>query len=383
MWADWASPLSDVIPLRQVELKAEEIEAITRLLRNTDEGATVDAFEEAFAAWIDRSYCVSTTSGGSAVEIALAACGVQPGDRVLLPAVGASAAVAATSRLGATPVCVDIDAQTLSMRPEDAEALIDDRVRVIVGSADLGCPVGLDDLARLATRSELPMIELVGASVGASVKGEATGRFGRLAVFDFSTASALSTGTGGVILTNDDHLAGTMRALRDSERALDANGRLVVSAAALDAPMDDLRASLGLTRLGGIASGIEVRKEIAECYFRKLSGNSDLVLQATPAGVEMSWCRMIVRLSDRFSRDERDEIMEGMARHEIGVSTGLQLASDTIAPATVEGLPCLHAERASARSIALPMHNTISDREIDLVCQTLELMMQRTSFRRD
>jgi perosamine synthetase len=374
--------VSDVIPLRHVELKAEEVEAMARLLRNAPEGAAVDAFEEAFGTSLDRPCCVSTTSGGTAVEIALAASGVQRGDRVLVPAVGASAAIAATSRLGAVPICVDVDPQTLCMRPGDAEKLIDDSVKAIVGSADLGCPAGLDGLARLATRSELPMIELVGAALGASVTGEQVGRFGRIAVFDFSAASALSTGTGGAILTNDDHLAVTMRALRDGRRAVDADGQLMVNAAGMDAPLDDLRASLGMSRLDGIANAIEVRKEIAACYFRRLSGNSDLILQAVPDGVEMSWCRMIVRLSDRFSREERDEIMEGMSRHEIGVNTGIQLASDTIAPATVDGMPCPIAERAADRSIALPLHNTLEDREIDLVCQTLELMMQRTSFRR-
>jgi len=147
--------------------------------------------------------------------------------------------------------------------------------------------------------------------------------------------------------------------------------------------MDDLRAGLGLIRLSGITRSIEIRKEIASSYLRRLSGNMNLVLQTVPQGVEMSWNRMIVRLSDQYSRDERDEIIEGLARHEIGVGPGLQLASDTVAPALVEGIPCPLAERAADRSIALPMHNTLAEREIDLVCQTLELMMQRTSFRRD
>lgn len=375
--------MSDAIPLSQVKLTSDEVEALAALLQTAEEGTPVREFEQAFAATLDRPFCVTTTSGGTAVEIALAACGVQRGDHVVLPAVGASAAVAATTRLGAIPVCADVDPQTLCMRAEDAEARITDSVKAIVGSSDLGCPAGLDDLARLATRSERPMIELVGASVGASVGGEPSGRFGRIAVFDFAASSALSTGTGGAIVTNDDHLADTMRALRGGDRALDGNGELTVNAAAIDAPMDDLRAGLGLIRLGGITRSIEIRKEIAASYFRRLSGNMNLVLQSVPNGVEMSWNRMIIRLSDQYSRDERDEIMEGLARHEIGVGTGLQLASDTIAPARVDGMPCPLAERASDRSIALPMHNTLGEREIDLVCQTLELMMQRTSFRRD
>lgn len=375
--------VSDAIPLTRVDLKADEIEAISRLLRNADDGTAVDAFEQAFCAYLDRPYCVSTTSGGTAVEIALAAYGVHNGDEVLMPAVGASAAVAATTRLGATPVCVDVDPQTLCMSAKDAEPLIGERTRAIVSSADLGCPAGVDGLARLATKAEVPMVELVGTALGAKVAGETVGHFGRIAVFDLSPASPLCTGTGGAIVTNDDHLATTMRALRCGERAFSPDGSLAVGAAAFDATMDDLRASLGLARLGGIESAIEARKEIAASYFRRLGGNSELILQTSPDDVDMSWCRMIVRLSDQFSMDERDEITAGLARHDIGSNSGLQLASDSIAPVEAKGTPWPLAERAAARAIALPMHSTLGDREVDLVCQTLELMMQRTSFRRD
>jgi perosamine synthetase len=269
------------------------------------------------------------------------------------------------------------------MRAEDVERRITNKTRVLVGSTALGCPAGLDGMAALATRAELPMVEYVGAALGAWVGGDRVGHFGRIAVLDLGAASPLSTGTGGVILTNDDHLATTMSALRNGERALATDGTLLVRAAGMDAPMDDLRATLGLARLGGVQSTIEGREEIAAAYIRRLGGNSDLILQTIPPAVRMGWCWMLVRLSDRFSVDARDEIIAGLGRHEIGTSPGIQLASDTIAPSPVEGGPWPVAERAAMRSIALPFHTFMTEREIELVCQTLELMMQRTSFRRE
>ena len=375
--------VSEAIPLTRVAISRDETEDISRLLRNADDGTAVEALEETVAAHLGRPWCVTAASGGTAVEIALAACDVHAGCEVILPAIGASAAIAATQRLGATPVCADVDPQSLCMRPEDAEKLITDQTRVIVGSTALGCPAGLDGMAALATRSELPMVEFVGGAFGAWAGGDRVGHFGRIAVFDLGPTSPLSTGVGGMMLTNDDHLASTMKALRNGERALSSEGTLVVRAAALDAPLDDLRASLGLARLGRIQATIDAREEVAATYIRRLGGNSDLILQTIPPAVRMGWCRMIVRLSDRFSADERDEIIAGLGRHEIESAPGVQLATDVIAPSAPGGGPWPVADRAARRAIALPFHSSLTEREVDLVCQTLELMMQRTSFRRE
>lgn len=375
--------VSEAIPLTRVGATQNEIEEVGRLLRNATEGASVEAFEETFAAHVGRPWCVATTSGGTAVEIALAACDVHANCEVIMPAIGAQDAIAATQRLGGTPICVDVDPQSLAMLPDEVEKRITDATRVIVGSSALGCPAGLDTMAALATRAELPMVELVGSAFGGWAGADRVGHFGRIAVFDMGPASPLAIGSGGLLLTNDDHLAATMRALRSGQRALGNDGSLIVHAAPLDAELDDLRAALALTRVGRIQSQIDMREEIAATYIRRLGGNADLILQTIPPAVRMGWCKMIVRLSDRFSADERDEVVAGLARHEIGADAGVQLASDTVAPAPVGGGPWPVAERAAMRSIALPFYSSLSDREIDLVCQTLELMMQRTSFRRD
>ena len=375
--------MSDAIPLTWAQISSEEINAVWRLLRHAPEGATVEAFEETLAMVLDRPCCLAIGSGGMALELSLAALGVREGTEVILPAIGAATAMAATVRLGAKPVCVDVDPMSLCMQTRDAENAFTEHTRVIVGSAETGCPAGLDELSQLATRLETTLLEWAGPAFGAKVGTESIGQFGRVTVFDLGAASALSTGSGGLILTTDDHLAAQMRALSRGQRALAVDGTLALASPAFDAPMDDLRAGLGLSRLGNLTNAIDMRAEIASTYIRTLSGNSELILQTPPANANMGWCRMLVRLSDRSSADERDEILEGMKRHEIGCSPLLELAPDSIAPAAVSGAPWAVAERAAARSIALPFHNELTDREIDLVCQTLGLMMQRTSFGRD
>ena len=375
--------MGEEISLTRTGITAEEFAGISHLLRRSKANAAVEAFEEAEAAAFDRTCCISATSGGIAIELALAATGIGPGDEVILPAIGARSAAAGAQRLGATVQAVDVDPRTLCMRVEDAEAAISERTKVMVASSALGCPAGMDELSALATRSELPMIEIVGPSIGGNVRGERSARFGRMAVIDLGQASPLSTESGGLILTHDDHLDALLRDLRNGRRAIGPNGRLASNAPGYDAPLDDVRAALGLVRLGKLDSVIARRAEMAGSYIRALSGHSDLIVQTAPEGVQMGWSRMLVRLSDRFSVEERDEIIEGLARHDIIGDPLIELAQHSIAPTILEGQSWPVAERATDRAISLPFHDQLREREIDLVAQTLELMITRTSFRRD
>ncbi|MEE2682199.1 MAG: DegT/DnrJ/EryC1/StrS aminotransferase family protein [Planctomycetota bacterium] len=375
--------MSDEIPLTSLYITHEEVRAIANLLRNTTAGAAVDAFEQMMAARMGRPHCISTTSLGTAIEVAMAAFGLEPGDEVIVPAIGARGAASAARRLGAKVIAIDVDPLTLCMRVDQAEAAITEQTRMVVGSAALGCPDGLDQLATLATRSEFPLLEIVGSALGGRAAGERVGQFGRIAVLDLGPASPISTGTGGLILTHDDHLDHAARAIRCENRAVGQGGRLTSMASGMDAPYDDLRAAMGMTRLGGLDRWIERREEIAGGYIRRLSGNSDLLLQSPPTSVKMGWCHMLVRLSDRFSDQDRDEVIAGMRRHEIDSQSALELASMTNYPAEVGGGPWPVAERAMMRSICLPFHNDLVDSEIDLICQTLELMLTRSTFRRD
>lgn len=375
--------MSDEIPLTSLNISREEVEAIASLLRSTRVGATVDAFEQTMAARMNRPHCISTGSLGTAIEVAMAAFGLQAGDQVIVPAIGARGAASAARRLGAEAVAVDVDPLTLCMRVEEAESMITDRTRMIVGSAALGCPDGMQKLATLATRSEFPLLELVGSAIGARIAGEPLGQFGRVAVLDLGATSPICTGTGGLILTHDDHLERAARAIRSENRAVGPGGRLSSMSSGMDAPFDDIRAAVGMSRLGRLDQVIQRREELAGLYIRRLGGHSDLMLQSPPASVKMGWCHMLVRLSDRFSDQDRDEIIKGMGRHEIATSSVLEVASVTNYPAPVGGGPCPVAERAMIRSICLPFHEDLREDEIDLICQTLELMLARSVFSRE
>jgi dTDP-4-amino-4,6-dideoxygalactose transaminase len=230
--------------------------------------------------------------------------------------------------------------------------------RAIVGVALHGQPAGLDELAAVASRNEIPLLEIIAGGMGGRIGRDPVGRFGRVAVISLGERDSTIGSGGAVCVTNDDSLASTLRLLR--------NG------GALD-PRSDWE------KLGGIRR-IE---EIFHGYLRRLALHPELVLPAPCADGTVRWSHFAVRLSERYSRDDRDSIIQGMLRHDIAATSVAHVLPHEPAFACGHKLGDFPvAERASDRLIALPFSTDIGDREIDLICQTLQVMIERQSILR-
>lgn len=356
-----------------------DAEALAEALR-TPCGHEAKRLEDRLAAIAGRPFGVGIGSPGAAFEVALRALGIGPGDEVLLPALGSVEAADAVARVNATPVFADVDPRSLGLCPKAVEHRIGDRTRAVIATTLLGDAGGLETIANLVARHEVPLVEDASDALGASHGGRPIGKFGRVALLALTDDRPVAAAGATVLATHDDALA--RRCRRFGAGVPDAD----LDRAGVDSPLDDLRAAVALNRLGRLAEALENRRRIADVYVRCLSGISDLILPAPRGDGGGAWPRFVVRLSDRFSRLERDEILEGMRRHEIlaapgPVATPLLVRHGHRTGHADGAFPV--AERASGRSIGLPFHEGLSDAEIDLVCQTLDLMIQRTSFRRD
>jgi len=356
-----------------------DAEALAESLR-TAPGTEARRLEERLAALAGRPFGVSVGSRGAAFEVALRALGIGAGDEVLLPALGSVEAADAVARVNATPVFADVDPRSLGLCPIAVESKIGERTRAVLAGSPLGDAGGLESIAGLAARHEVPLLEDASEALGQSLGGRPIGKFGRAAILALTDDSPVAAHGATVIATHDDRLA--RRCGRFREGAVDPD----LDRAGVDSPLDDFRAAVALNRLARLSQALEARRRVADAYVRRLSGLSDLILPAPRGDGGGAWPRFVVRLSDRFSRLERDEILAGMRRHEILATTG-PVATPLLVrhghrTGHVDGAFPI-AERAAGRSIGLPFHEGLSEPEIDLVCQTLDLMIQRTSFRRD
>jgi len=211
-------------------------------------------------------------------------------------------------------------------------------------------------------------------------------------VFGFYPNKQITTGEGGMIVTDDDRLADLCRSLRNQGRPADSSeaGQGLGSCLGHERlgynyRMSELNAALGVAQMKRLDDLIEIRQNIAASYTRRLMGNVDIILPTVEPDTFMSWFVFVVRLSDRFTAHDRDYVIDGLRRHDVG-------ASNYFPPIPL--LPFYRklfgyapgdfpaAESVSHRTIALPFFTRMTEHEIDLVCQTLELMMTRVAFAR-
>lgn len=400
------------IPLSSPDITDLEIDLVVETLRSgrLSIGPRLEEFERLVAAYVNRPHGVGVNSGTSGLHLVLTALGIGPGDEVITPAFSFVASANCILYVGATPVFVDCDPRTLNMRIEDVERAITERTKAIIGVEVFGNPAGMLELAALAARHEIHLIEDACEGLGSRKGNDPVGRFGRAAVFGFYPNKQITTGEGGMIVTHDDRLAELCRSLRNQGRAGGSPatgmgawsrpgvspGRGIGMDAALGSwlmherigynfRLSEVNAAIGVAQMRRLDEIIEARQRVASAYTRRLLGHPHLILPTVEDDVFMSWFVYVVRLSDQFTADDRDQILEGLRRHDIG-------AASYFPPIPL--LPPYRrmfgykpgdfpiAESVSQRTIALPFHNRLTDKEIDLVCQTLELMINRTTFTR-
>ena len=360
--------MSSDIPLTNPVVTPRDIEAVTDMLRR---GRLVDThnrglLEQAAAEMLGVEDTLAAASFSEAMRLALTSMGVEHGSEVVLPALGQRAWLEAVRGVGATPRFVDIDPRTQLPDREALDTAIGEDTRIVmVGSSDAGRE-GMLEAAAVCQRHEVPMVELVGCRLGSQCGPAAAGSIGRVAIIDLSPSSLISAGGGGLIATSDSSIASACR-------------QHIATGYAQCLP--EPAAALGLSQLHRIEATVERCHQLAEAYTLHLSGIPELMLPSPGDTVMPIWSRLVVRLDETFSPNDRDEIIRGMQRHDIETATGM-VDICSLDDSCCSDQCCPMAHSLSGRSLALPMHAGLSKRDVELVCQTLRLMVQRATFRR-
>jgi len=386
----------DEIPLSRPDITGEEVRLVESVLRSgrLSIGPMQEEFEALVAARAGRRHGIAVSSGTAGLHLALLALDIGAGDEVITTPFSFIASSNCILHVGATPVFVDIDPKSLNMDPRRVEAAITPRTRAILAVEVFGNPQHMDAYRAIAARHEIPLIEDCCEGLGGAWRDRPVGSFGRVGVFGFYPNKQITTGEGGMVVTDDDHVADVCRSLRNQGRATGATapqaGDSLASWLAHDRlgynyRLSEIAAALGVAQMRRLDGMLERRREIAQEYVRRLMSNPDLIVPTIDDDASMSWFVFVVRLNEQYAREERDRIIQGMRRHDIGASNYF---------------PCIHlqpfyrerfgyepgsfpiAERISERTIALPFHNRLTARDLDLTVQTLELMISRESLKR-
>jgi len=369
------------IYLSRPDITEKEIEAVCAVLRTPrlSLGPKLTEFEQAFAEYIGTKRAVAVNSGTSGLFLCMLALGIGPGDEVITTPFTFIASATSIMMAGATPVFVDIDPVSLNIDPAKIEAKITERTKAILPVEVFGNPAGLDKVCEIAQKRNLRIIEDSCEALGSALNGKKVGTFGTMSVFGFYPNKQITTGEGGMILTDDDELADLCASFRNQGRDKEDNW-LTHKRLGYNFRLSDINCALGIIQLSRIDQIKAKRRQVAKWYQEMLADDERLIVPAETDGCDICWFVFVVRLADRFSSQQRDKILEEMKNR--GIQVGNYFPPVHLQRFIVERFGYKPGdfpitESVSRRTIALPFYNNLTKDETEIVCKTLKEILDK------
>jgi perosamine synthetase len=269
----------DFIPVNEPLLDGNEGKYLRECVESgwiSSEGPFVRKFEEKFASTIGVDHGIAVANGTGALDVAIAALGIGPGDEVILPAFTIISCVLEIVRSGATPVLVDSDPDTWNMDPEEVAKKITPRTRAIMVVHIYGLPVDMDPILAVARDRNIAVIEDSAEAIGQAYRGKTCGSFGDLATFSFYANKHVTTGEGGMVVTGSDALAEEARSLRNL--CFTASRRFVHERLGWNYRMTNLQAAVGVAQLERLPETLAIKRKMGSQYQEQLQGAGFLQL---------------------------------------------------------------------------------------------------------
>lgn len=311
--------MTDFIPVNTPLLAGNEKDYLIECIDSgwiSSEGPFVRQFEESFAERVGRKHAISVSNGTCALDCAVAALGIGPGDEVILPTFTIISCVTEIVRAGAIPVLVDVDPLTWNMDVSLIESRITPRTKAIMVVHIYGLPVDMDPVLDIASRYDLRIIEDAAESHGQTYKGAPCGSFGDVSTFSFYPNKHVTTGEGGMVVTDSDHVADACRELRNL--CFQPEKRFVHNRLGWNMRLTNMQAAIGLAQLEQLDRFISIKQEMGRLYTELLSGCDAIELPVAETAYARNhyWVYGVV-LDERNDLDAA-QVMEMLKRRGIG-----------------------------------------------------------------
>ena len=304
-----------MIPIAKPLLGAEELAAIQEVLDSGRlvQGPKVEAFEKAFADYVGRKHAVAVANGTAALHVALLAHGIGKGAEVVIPPLTFFATASTALSVGARPVFADVDRASYNLDPGKLPAQITRRTAAVVPVHLYGQTADMDPILEAARDHDAIVIEDAAQAHGAEYKGKKAGRFGDSACFSFYATKNMTTGEGGMIVTDRDDVAEKARLLRDHGQAAKYEHVLL----GFNLRMTEIAAAIGLVQLKKLDGWVRARRANAKALSKGLEGIEGLVPPAEGNWMVHAYYQYIVRAEPPFHRT-RDELVAALVEDGIG-----------------------------------------------------------------
>jgi perosamine synthetase len=381
------------IPLSKPDVGEREIEQVVEVLRSNrlSLGPKLVNFEQQFAAYLGTRFAIATNSGTSALHLCIRALGIGPGDEVITTPFSFVASANCILYEGACPVFLDIDRETLNLDPRQIRRFLGECctvdtqrktvrnkvtgriVKAILPVHVFGLPCYMEPILELAREFGLKVLEDACEALGAACGGQRVGTFGDAAVFAFYPNKQMTTGEGGMIVTDDERIAKLCRSLRNQGRD-DQALWLRHNKLGYNYRLSELHCALGLAQLERLEQLLRDRERVAAVYSRALSDVPYLRLPGRFASLTRSWFVYVVQLQVTNPQALRDRTIRRL--REQGIDSQIYFPAIHKQPYLADSaqvffdsLEC--TEDASARCLALPFFPSMSNKEIAYVSEAL------------
>lgn len=372
------------IPFFRPSISDDDVQAVADTLRSgwLTSGPNLKALEAELADYCGARYVNAVNSATAAMHLALAAWGIGPGDEVIAPVYTFSATATVAVHTGATPVLVDVRDSDANIDPEAVERAITPRTKAIMPVHFAGEPCQMDDLLAIARPHGIKVLEDAAHAIGTMYRGKQVGAISDAAAFSFYANKTITTGEGGALATDDEDLSERVRMLtlhgmsRDAWNRYDAGGswRYDIKEFGFKDNLTDIAAALGRQQLRRIEEFIEQRTRVAQRYFANLRDEEHLILPQFDEANRQAWHLFVVRVKNEQSPVPRDGVIRKLA--ERGIATSVHFiplhyfsAYEKLGRWKRGDFPV--AEHIFEGAISLPMFPSMTDAEVDDVCQAL------------
>lgn len=363
-----------MIPLCIPEIRGNEWKYVKECIDTnwvSSVGSYVTLFEERFSQYVQSKKAVVTMNGTAAIQLALIALGIGEGDEVIVPSMTFISPVNAIKYVGAVPVFCDVRRDTFVMDEEKIEDLITEKTKAILPVHIYGHPVDMDKVMEIAKKYNLYVIEDATEALASQYKGKMAGTIGHIGCFSFNGNKLITTGAGGMLVTNDEKLGERAKFLSTQTKVVLENKAFYHPEIGYNFRMPNLLAAFGVAQLEQVEEYLKVKLENAAYYNEKLKDVKGVTLP-----VEMSWAKNCFWLYSILIEDDypisRDELIKKLGENKIESRPFFMPVHDMPPYKECKAGDMKVTEEIAARGINLPSSASLTKEQIDIICEVIK-----------
>lgn len=364
------------IPLSKPDITNNDRQEVLKVLKTNflSLGEKYIEFEKKIAKFAGVKYAVTVNSGTSALHLIIRALGIKEGDEVITTPFSFISTSNCLLYEKAIPIFVDIDEKTFNLDVSKIEEKISSKTKAILAVDVFGRPADWQALTEIAKKHNLFLIEDSAEALGSECCGQKCGSFGDVAIFSFYPNKQITTGEGGVILTNNKELADSCRSMANQGRKTEGGKWLEHIRLGYNYRLDEMSCALGISQLSRIKEIMKKREKVVKLYNKKLKGINFIVPPELEIGKKISWFVYVIKLFGKVA-EERNAIISKM--EEAGIQCGSYFYPIHLQPFYKEEFHYDNGffpitESVGKRTLALPFYNNIKESEIDFVVSNLK-----------